>query len=593
MLKRSGGGTGQSPNGTYEWCVRIRDSEGLVMTSEVLHNGIILPAAWPPRDVAEESDDPIDVPYLANAPDVIPVDVGRQLFVDEFLIESTSLTRVVGKARIHPQSPLLVPETAEELDFGNCPMAAPFNDGVWYDPDDQLFKMWYMPGWFHSVALATSGDGIHWERPSLDVVPGTNLVWPNRTGYDRDGCLVWLDHTKANRSKRYKMFQHYRVKDADAEGWLHTSGDGVHWSEPVGVTTIGDNSSFFYNPFRRKWCMSIRRALGFSRRHELPKPFAPPFRRARWYYECDDLLAGAKWDVDAEEVFWQRTDRLDLPDSDRPDHNVALYDLNVTPYESLMLGLFAIFRGPENDIAAEQGEPKIIDLELGYSRDGFHFSRPDRMPLLASTRCEGDWNRGYLHAVGGVCLVMRDELFIYFTAFSACSPKLGPGDVGTPGRSRMAMYAGAATGLATIRRDGFVGMEAGADGGELTTRPITFKGNRLFVNVNALQGELRVSVLDRNEKPIDGLNATDCIPVCLDSTCTQVSWSSGTDLSAVVGQPLRLRFHLRSGGLFSFWVTDDPAGASYGHMAAGGPGFTGGQDLPKGRLENGAGRRLH
>ena len=42
----------------------------------------------------------------------------------------------------------------------------------------------------------------------------------------------------------------------------------------------------------------------------------------------------------------------------------------------------------------------------------------------------------------------------------------------------------------------------------------------------------------------------------------------------------RLQFHLQSGQLFSFWVTDDPDGASYGHMAAGGPGFTNGRDLP-------------
>ncbi len=146
------------------------------MTNEALYNGIILPQRWPPRDVVESSREPIPVPYLANPPEVIPIDLGRQLFVDDFLIDETSLRRVFGKPEIHAQSPVLQPETEEEMDSGFCPMAAPFNDGAWYDPQDSLFKLRYMPGWFHSTALATSADGIHWERPQLDITQGTNLV---------------------------------------------------------------------------------------------------------------------------------------------------------------------------------------------------------------------------------------------------------------------------------------------------------------------------------------------------------------------------------------------------------------------------------
>jgi len=142
------------------------------------------------------------------------------------------------------------------------------------------------------------------------------------------------------------------------------------------------------------------------------------------------------------------------------------------------------------------------------------------------------------------------------------------------------MYAGASTGLATLRRDGFASMEAGAGGGTLTTRPVTFNGDRLFVNVNAPQGELRVSVLDGNGETVEGLGADACAALGVDSTGAEVKWSSGTGLAALAGQPCRLQFHLQSGQLFSFWVTDDPNGASYGHMAAGGPGFTNGRDLP-------------
>lgn len=534
----------------------------------MLYNGISLPDVWPPQPVDDESLEPLPIPYLAQPPTVIKTDIGRQLFIDDFLIESTTLTRRFGKPVMHPASPVLQPETDEEMDNGNCPMAAPFNDGVWYDPHDELYKMWYMPGWFHSVALATSKDGIRWERPVFDVVPGTNLVWPCKPGYDRDGCVVWLDHEAENPRERFKMLQFYRYPGFDWSGWLHASPDGIHWSEPVKTNPFGDNTSIFYNPFRRKWCYSIRRVRkdGY---------------RIRAYREANDLLCDATWDEKTEESFWQRTDRIDLPDPSRPDHRVALYDVNAVAYESLMIGIFGIFRGPENNICAEEGVPKLIDLELGFSRDGFHYSRPNRTPFLASTRQAGDWNRAYLHAAGGICLVVGDELRFYFTGFSGESPKLGPNDAGSPGHSRLLMYAGASTGFATLRRDGFASMEAGPEAGYLQTRPLSFQGNRLFVNVDVPDGELRVAALDADAVPIAGFSAEDCLPVNVNSTRVEVAWRSGKGLSVLAGQPLCLRFELTNGQLFSFWVTDDPGGASYGYMAAGGPGFTQGRDLPK------------
>ena len=53
------------------------------------------------------------------------------------------------------------------------------------------------------------------------------------------------------------------------------------------------------------------------------------------------------------------------------------------------------------------------------------------------------------------------------------------------------------------------------------------------------------------------------------------------DLSGVGGAPVRFRFHLRKGRLYAFWVSADPAGASGGSVAAGGPAFAGRRDLPR------------
>src|SRR2546426_11227408 len=68
------------------------------------------------------------------------------------------------------------------------------------------------------------------------------------------------------------------------------------------------------------------------------------------------------------------------------------------------------------------------------------------------------------------------------------------GRTGRPGSNKAGTCA---TGLATLRRDGFASMDAGETGGTLTTRPVRFSGKHLFVNVDNAKGELRVEILDQ------------------------------------------------------------------------------------------------
>src|SRR5215216_6082428 len=60
--------------------------------AEVLYNGIKLPTPWPPYRTQLDRD--VEVPpYLQQPPAVVPIDVGRQLFVDDFVIEECELDR--------------------------------------------------------------------------------------------------------------------------------------------------------------------------------------------------------------------------------------------------------------------------------------------------------------------------------------------------------------------------------------------------------------------------------------------------------------------------------------------------------------------
>jgi hypothetical protein len=85
--------------GTCLALVTISSAPMPARAGEVLYNGIELPDDWPPARTLEElrSGTPMEVPYQKSPPALIPIDVERQLFVDDFLVESTTLERVFHK----------------------------------------------------------------------------------------------------------------------------------------------------------------------------------------------------------------------------------------------------------------------------------------------------------------------------------------------------------------------------------------------------------------------------------------------------------------------------------------------------------------
>jgi len=505
---------------------------------ERLYNGIVLPDEWPPK-TEQLTREPMRVPYLESPPAVIPIDVGRQLFVDDFLIEQTTLRRTFHQAEYYPKNPVLKPDKPWETGTSSgghpAPTAMVFSDGVWYDPQDRLFKMWYMGGYTLATCYATSKDGITWEKPALGVKPGTNVVHQGQ----RDSATVWLDLEEKDPAKRFKLF----VTQSTPKGWavfVHVSADGIHWGEPAAVSApVGDRTTVFYNPFRKVWVYSIRCS-------------APGLGRARRYREHTDPVAGAHWRTD-EAPLWVGADRLDPP---RPDLMVTpqLYNLDAVAYESLLLGLFTIWPGQPNDRA----KPNYVCL--GFSRDGFHWHRSDRRPFIGVSENYGDWNWGNVQSAGGGCLVVSDKLYFYVSARA-----------GVRGSSASGVCS---TGLATLRRDGFASMDASKAEATLTTRCVHFTGKFLFVNVNSDGGELRAEVLDEAGRVIAPFARDNCVPISVDKTLQLVKWKDASDLAAVTGRPVRFRFHLTNGQLYAFWVSPDRSGASYGYVAAGGPGLT-------------------
>ena len=257
---------------------------------------------------------------------------------------------------------------------------------------------------------------------------------------------------------------------------------------------------------------------------------------------------------------WTGADSADLR---RPEYNTPpeLYCLDCVAYESLVLGMFTIWHGerPERE--------KPNDISLGYSRDGFHWTRPSRDAFIGVSEDPGAWNWANVQSAGGCCLIVGDRLYFYVS-----------GRQGDPGTNRPGICS---TGLATLRRDGFASLtddratpqpvRVSSLPASVTTRPIRFSGSHLFVNAEAA-GSIRVEVLDAGGRALPGFGAAQCAPVQGNGTRLPVSWPGAT-LGALAGETVRFRFRLDRGRLYSFWVSATAAGASGGYVGAGGPSF--------------------
>ena len=518
--------------------------------------------SWPPQ-ITELDYKPMQLPYLDSIPDVVELLPGRQLFVDDYLLESTTLKRVLHVPE--PMGPAVTPEHPWE---GR--MADAFSGGCWFDPQDGLYKLWYSvttSEYRNGLCYAESADGSTWTKPSLDTAEaGTNLVL--RTIFD--STTIWLDHHDVP-ERRYKYFATERCG-----GWnltFRVSRDGKRWSEPLASSPVyGDRTTVFHNPFREKWVASIR--IDSPKSGEAK---SAPFERsdhwrARAYLEADtpeelienaprENLGRAEISTWGDAVLWYAADELDPhnPAAEYASIDPALYTLDATPYESVLVGLFSIWQGPENDVCYETRRHKRNDILVGFTRDGFHWDRPSRTRFISCSDRARDYRGRNVQSAGGGFLVVEDELHFYASGWTQERP-------GT-----------SCTWRSTMRRDGFTSLEGS---GVVQTRLIRATGSHLFVNVATHREPFTAEILDESGKVIEPYSRENCTRVTGDHTRVEIQWRN-ISLTPLAGRPIRIRFHLDRGAFYSFWLTDDADGASGGYVAAGGPGLTRGVDCGK------------
>jgi hypothetical protein len=112
-----------------------------------------------------------------------------------------------------------------------------------------------------------------------------------------------------------------------------------------------------------------------------------------------------------------------------------------------------------------------------------------------------------------------------------------------------------------LRRDGFVALHAGREGGEFTTPPLKFDGDQLVLNVDtSAAGEVQIEIEDAGGKPIPGFTLAESDLIHSANAINRpVTWNRASSLEKLAGRTIRLHFVLRDVDLYAFQFRERPA----------------------------------
>jgi hypothetical protein len=428
---------------------------------------------------------------------------GPHLFLDEYLIEqSRNLRRRVNQPRRNAQIPN--PMVTGKEDECNGPYLTVIRDPasgrfcIWYNTNKVKFK----DGTSH-VATMESDDGVHWLRPHrvLDDPGGINY-----------GCSV-LDEGAgfANPPQRYKLAWWY-----DGGLRLAVSPDGLKWSALKPYPVIRHNhdiTNIFYDSARKRYMATVSVYT--------TGPTWSGQRRSTMHTASSDLL---KW----EKPWYVLTpdDRID------PGQTQFYAMCGYLQRGDLLIGLVKVLH---DDWKAPGTPPEAYGVgytTLAWSRDGRHWSR-DLEPFFEPDPKADAWD--HAHAWIDQQLPIGDEVYLYYGGY-----KFG---------HKLDRWEGRQIGLVKTERDRYVSRDAGAAEGTLRTPPVILDGKKLTVNA-AVNGQLRLRLLDPAGEPLAGLDANDCTPIHGDALDHPVQWKA--PLGSLAGKPVRVEFLLTDGQLYGF-----------------------------------------
>lgn len=477
---------------------------------------------------------------MAIAAEPIQLELGvHQLFLDDAMVaDRSNIISTLHPPQKFADNPVLMPESGVEsgaLVYGT----------VLHDADSDLFKMWYFTGrvgtkmpW--ALAYATSKDGVHWEKPDLDVVNGlrkpANVVMTHPVAENfGEPFSVIIDKYAADPARRYKLVYRYLTPLPGMKALGTTtavSADGVHW-KPFGrvqMPKILDIGHFFYDELKGKYAVYGRL---WTERRKVQLSLSDDF---------------TSW---SEPVLVADVNEKDAP-------GTQLYSMAVHNDGGQYVGLAQLYM---------RGTTHVLEFELAASRDGVNWTRVHQGEKFIACGGHGEWDR-FNNSISCRPVRVGDELWFYYGGRTYRHSGYGGEDRGTEDATSLRARVGgtaagrkptpqvfqgmrSAIGLAKLRLDGYVSLGASFGGGSVTTVPVLPGGKELHLNAAARFGEIVVEVLGADGEPVAGGISK---AMTGDRTDLMVVWPDKASNPLASGEPIQLRFKIRNARLYSYWV---------------------------------------
>ena len=477
----------------------------------------------------------------------VPADQ-RQLFLDDM-----GIAKIGNLKRTMHQPSKKGAVIRPDLDMGETSKqtrTAP----VW-NPERKIFQFWDLKGNTapHSNVSGyyESKDGLHWSKPIVGQIEFRGSKQNNYMAIAlKDGgrCApgwVVYDVTDPDPNRRYKGMGFHDWGKVTA-----TSPDGVNWTlQDVPSIPSEDESNFSFDEKAHLFIATVKvGAYGRSHALSTSKDFVN-WTKPELIFHADEL------DQELGRIYIERRRANPALQQARfhtpAKYHVDVYNFAVFRYEGLYIGLPMMFyqTGPNPTYPNQDGYEEI---QLACSRDLHNWKRlGNRAAFIpASPLGAGAYDVGQITPPSNA-VVRGDELWFYYSGFKYTHESLDyvgeyPNGEFVPDPSRDP-DSGAIC-LAVLRRDGFISLDAGEQEGMVLTDPFKLPGGKLFVNVDAVKGELRVEVLDCKGKVV-----AQSEPLSGDMLREPVKWAKG-HIADFKDQTASLRFTLRNGQFYSYWM---------------------------------------
>ena len=438
------------------------------------------------------------------------------------------------------------------------------------------------------LCYGESEDGIDWEKPDLGLVSWNgsrenNILFPNDDFpylfSEMEGAWVFIDPDAPDPGEKYKMLVKISpIRDDPsrpkaenlppaakmlAKGqYAFVSADGIRWRllSPERIPVKHNDTHF--SVFRDQ---RIGMYVAYTRRRR-PSPAQAAYYGKRYGIEGRTMVLTAGRIVSPDFRTWTEEDAYDWDDpgfhpvltispdavdqagSPRGLTRMDFYGPNVSKYDGIPDAYIALpnaYYHWKFDLTrkSRRGKPiqlpSTLDVQLMTSRDGIRWSRtPERRPFIRLGPKGSFWSSTLWPAN---VLAVGDEVWIYFAGLDVSH------------KEQSLLKSDGARTRAILRLDGFLSADAAYTGGELTTRPLLFNGDRLQLNLaTGAGGVLRLEILDGNGKPVPGFTLEQADEINGNYIRVMASWRRSSELGPLAGKPVKLRFVMRDTKLYSF-----------------------------------------